>query len=380
MHEVAPENDNLKALEIARKQNGGWWFGRLNYDLKNEVEDLTSSNSARFNWSHTRFFEAEWVMYAVKGQLTFLVHPNSSFTIAELESQMANSQQSFESDIVQLQPQMRKDEYLKRADNLMAHIQRGDIYEVNFCQEFYASDVTINPSSTYSRLQEVATPPMSALLRMENEWVLSMSPERYLLKKGQRLISQPIKGTARRSDDASEDEQIAKALQNDPKERAENVMIVDLVRNDLSRVAKRASVEVTELFGIHSFRTVHQMISTVEADMKPSSTIWDVIRASFPMGSMTGAPKVSAMKLIEEQEMHKREVYSGAVGYISPEDDFDFNVVIRTVLYDDVKKQLSVSVGSALTISANPEKEWEECLLKLKAIKEVLASPLVKAD
>lgn len=379
MSEFAFSDKALDSFREVRERSRGWWFGRLNYDLKNHIEDLSSSQSERFGWSDTRFYEAEWVVFSQDGQVHIRIHPASELSVSDLKT-ISEELPEEHSSPVELISGMNREEYLTRARSLLTHIQRGDIYEVNFCQEFYADDVKLNPVHTYRRLRKVASPPMSALLRCRNEWVISMSPERYIQKTGSKILSQPIKGTARRSEDPEEDKYIADTLYHDQKERAENVMIVDLVRNDLSRVARRNSVEVTELFGIHPFRTVYQMISTIEAELKEDADIFDLISATFPMGSMTGAPKISAMKLIEEHEIHKRGIYSGAIGYITPEDDIDFNVVIRSVVYDEILRKLSVSVGSALTGKAIPENEWEECILKLKAIREVLANPMDQAN
>lgn len=362
----------LSTLKSQRFQNKGWWFGRINYDLKNELEDLQSDNPRRFDSPEVVFFEAEWVVTSSNGIVQLHLHPQSNLSLSEWISLSEIQAGEEVSAPVKLEYGTSKSEYISSAKSLLDHVQRGDIYEVNYCIEFFAEKAVLAPLSTYRKLRERMAPPMSAMLRFKSEWILSMSPERYLQKTGNRLLSQPIKGTAKRSEDKDEDQAIARQLFENKKERAENVMIVDLVRNDLSRVAKRNSVEVTELFGVYTFPTVHQMISTVEADLSDSFDLWDAIQATFPMGSMTGAPKHRAMQLIEQFENHKRGVYSGAIGYITPEDDFDFNVVIRTVIYDENTQNCSVSVGSALTIQANPEHEWEECQLKLKAIREVL--------
>lgn len=255
---------------------------------------------------------------------------------------------------------------------MLAHIHRGDIYEANFCQEFYAEDLQINPVQTFLKLNSISRPPFSTYLRLKDKYLLSASPERFLRKDGQRLISQPIKGTARRSHDPEQDRKLKRELQQNEKERSENIMIVDLVRNDLSHTAKPGSVQVTELCQVYSFMQVHQMISTVEAEIREGTSFAQVIKHAFPMGSMTGAPKISAMKIIEELEETKRGLYSGSVGYVTPDRDFDFNVVIRSILYNATKKYASYSVGSAITAKSIPHNEYEECLLKAKAMKEVL--------
>ncbi len=156
--------------------------------------------------------------------------------------------------------------------------------------------------------------------------------------------------------------------------RSENIMIVDLVRNDLSRTAVKGSVKVEELCQVYSFRQVHQLVSTVVSEVEKTTSPVDILKETFPMGSMTGAPKISAMKIIEEEEETKRGLYSGAVGYFSPTGDFDFNVVIRSILYNKENKYVSFSVGGAITSKSTPEKEYEECLLKAKAMKHVLTN------
>ncbi|MDC1244897.1 anthranilate synthase component I family protein, partial [Crocinitomicaceae bacterium] len=197
------------------------------------------------------------------------------------------------------------------------------------------------------------------------------SPERFIKKNGSNLLAQPIKGTARRGENDTEDKFLFKSLRNDPKERAENIMIVDLMRNDLSKVAEKNSVKVDELCEIYSFETVHQMISTVSCKVKKQYSFVDILKATFPMGSMTGAPKIRAMELIEKYEDFKRGLYSGSVGYIAPNGDFDFNVIIRTMIHNKNLKTLSCSVGSAITIKSDAEKEFEECQIKIKKMIDV---------
>ena len=267
------------------------------------------------------------------------------------------------------QPRISKEEYLHQVVALKNEIQLGNIYEVNFCQEFYAENVELeDPISTYFKLNKLTKAPFSCYVSLNNFQIFSGSPERYIKKEGSRISSQPIKGTSKRGQTIEEDNALKEALLADPKERAENVMIVDLVRNDLSKIATRNSVKVDELLGIYTFETVHQMISTISCEVKESTSFLDILNATFPMGSMTGAPKHSAMKLIEKHENFKRGIYSGAVGYIAPNGDFDFNVVIRTLIYNRDKKYLSCPVGGAITIQSSPEAEYEECSIKVQSI------------
>jgi para-aminobenzoate synthetase component 1 len=274
-------------------------------------------------------------------------------------------------DIV-IQSKIKKTEYINSVNRLKQHIHKGDIYEVNFCQEFYAKNAFINTVEIFEKLNQISEAPFSAYCKFDTHYALCASPERFLQKRANKLISQPIKGTIKRSTNKTEDEQLKHELQNSNKERSENVMIVDLVRNDFSRIAKTGSVKVEELFGIYSFKQLHQMISTLSCELKENIHFTDIIKSTFPMGSMTGAPKVSAMKLIEEYESTKRGLYSGAIGYINPEGNFDFNVVIRSILYNSENNYLSFMVGSAITDKAIAEEEYEECLLKAKAMFEVL--------
>ncbi len=275
---------------------------------------------------------------------------------------------------IKIKLRIHKDEYHQKINKLLKHINRGDIYEANFCQEFYAENSTINPLIIFNQLNSISTPPFATFFKYEDHYALCASPERYIKKEKDRLISQPIKGTAKRANNLEEDNALSKELAINEKERSENIMIVDLVRNDLSKTAQKGTVAVEELCKVYSFKQVHQMISTVTSKIHHSHSPVDVLKTTFPMGSMTGAPKVSAMQIIEDLEVSKRGLYSGAIGYFTPEGNFDFNVVIRSILYNADKKYVSFSVGSAITAKSNIDSEYEECLLKAKAMRQVLES------
>jgi para-aminobenzoate synthetase component 1 len=274
---------------------------------------------------------------------------------------------------VQLQPVLSREAYIRIIEQLRQHILRGDCYEINFCQAFEANGAVIDPLTLYQQLIGLSPNPFSCFYRLHEKYLLCASPERYLQKKDNQLISQPIKGTYPRDlTDAVKDEALKKALQENPKERSENVMVVDLVRNDLSRVCREGTVQVSELFGIYSFPQVHQMISTIRGEIKTGVSFSDILRATFPMGSMTGAPKKRVLELIEQYEPYHRGLFSGAVGYITPTGDFDFNVVIRSIFCNLDKEYLRYLVGSGITFYSDPEKEYEECLVKASAIRKVL--------
>ncbi len=355
-----------------------WIFGYLSYDLKNDVESLTSKNFDGLGFPDLYFFQPQ-KLFILKGNIVEfhylkMVDEEMEADFQEiLQAERVDNQKPETSNLrPNIQPRISKEKYLDRIEQLQWHIHRGDIYEANYCQEFFSEKFEMDPFEVFKNLNKISLPPFAVFLKLEEIHLLSASPERYLKKTGQQILSQPIKGTARRSSNEEEDRKIALELSEDPKEYSENVMIVDLVRNDLSRIAKKGSVKVDELCKIYSFRQVHQMISTISAEVEDSIPPVEVLRATFPMGSMTGAPKISAMKIIEELEETKRSLYSGAVGYFTPSGDFDFNVVIRSILYNSEKKYVSFSVGGAITAASVPEKEYEECLLKSQAMYEAL--------
>jgi len=352
-----------------------WIFGYLTYDLKNDLEWLQSNNHDGLQFPDLYFFQPKKLFF-IKGNTVKIKYLNAVHDVLE-EDLLAIEKSNVhyvkqESDPVKIKLRIHKDEYFKKLDLMLAHIFRGDIYEANFCQEFYAEDALINPLETYTKLNAISKTPFATFLKLNDKYLLSASPERYIKKKGKKIISQPIKGTAKRSANHNEDQALKYELKHDDKERSENIMIVDLVRNDLSKTAKKGSVKVKSLCKVHTFKQVHQMISTVVSKIKKGVHPVDVIQTTFPMGSMTGAPKISAMKIIEDLEETKRGLYSGAVGCFSPKGNFDFNVVIRSILYNATKKYLSYSVGGAITAKSDPLKEYEECLLKAKAMRDVL--------
>lgn len=366
--------DAFSKLENYRKKTPDWVFGYLGYDLKNDVEKLSSKNFDGLGFPDLYFFQPKKLVFIKNKKVEFSYLHSTGKEIEEDFQSILNTApyQEIPPGKFQIKPRISKKDYLEKASRVLYHLHRGDIYEANFCQEFYAENAEIDPLTIFLKLNRISIPPFSAFFKQKEHFVLSASPERYLKREGNKIVSQPIKGTARRSKDEKEDRLLAENLKNDPKETSENIMIVDLVRNDLSRTAKKASVQVEELCGLHSFAQVHQLISTVVSEVKPGISSTRVLKTTFPMGSMTGAPKISAMKIIEELEETKRGVYSGAMGYFSPTDNFDFNVVIRSILYNHAGKYLSFSVGSAITAKSNPEKEYEECLVKARALREVL--------
>jgi para-aminobenzoate synthetase component 1 len=367
-------HNSFEDLKQYQQTTKDWIFGYLSYDLKNDVEDLQSNNLDGLNFPDLFFFQPK-KLFLLRGNVVEIQYLSMCDDELDDDFEAIHSQRSVElllEAVIEIKQRISKEEYLDKVSKMLNHIHQGNLYEANFCMEFYAENAIIDPLHKFLKLNEISQPPFAVFFKNNRQFLLSASPERYLKKEGERLISQPIKGTSKRFLDPIQDEESKNALALDFKERAENIMITDLVRNDLSHTAQKGSVQVTELCGIYSFMQVHQMISTVTSKLDPQYSAVEAIKRSFPMGSMTGAPKISAMKIIEDLEETKRGLYSGALGYFTPSGDFDFNVVIRSILYNQEKQYVSFSVGSAITALSIPENEYEECLLKAKAMHEVL--------
>lgn len=364
----------FEELNTYQRATKDWLFGYLSYDLKNNTEQLNSENKDSLHFADLFFFQPKKIVLIKGNQIEFQY---LNLCADEMESdfqEIINLELEIHtiSNKIRIEQKISISDYLQKVSKMLNYINEGQIYEANFCMEFFAREIKIDPVATFESLNALSKAPFSTFFKNNKQFAISASPERYLKKTGNTCISQPIKGTSRRFLNNEEDELSRINLHNDPKERAENIMIVDLVRNDLSKTAQKDSVCVEELCKIYSFTQVHQMISTISSTLKPEFSAVDVLKSTFPMGSMTGAPKISAMQIIEELEETKRGLYSGAIGYFTPESDFDFNVVIRSVLYNETEKYLSFSVGSAITSKSEPEKEYEECLLKARAMRLVL--------
>jgi para-aminobenzoate synthetase component 1 len=368
---LSPAEDKLDALKRFCAGHDDWLFGHIGYDLKNEIETLTSTHIDYIGFSDLFFFQPEIVIQANTDSVSIAsltTDPNNIYNaIVETPLQIVTR-------LPQPDIQLRtvKWQYIDTVEKLRNHILRGDCYEINYCLEFFAEDAVIEPLHVYEQLIKISPNPFSCFYKLRDKYLLCASPERYIKKTGNTIISQPIKGTIKRNTETKEDEDNRQQLLRSEKDRSENVMVVDLVRNDLSKICKDGSVVADELFGIYSFPQVHQMISTVKGALKTDIDFADIIKATFPMGSMTGAPKKRVMELIEQYEHTKRGIFSGTVGYIDPNGDFDFNVVIRSIMYNEMNNYLSYQVGSAITFYSNAEDEFEECLLKAKAIEKVL--------
>ncbi|WP_138429549.1 aminodeoxychorismate synthase component I [Fodinibius saliphilus] len=366
-------NENpWKALQEFRENHSDWLFGYLGYDLKNHTEELYSANNDPVR--------APDLFFMVPEVLVKYHHATGHFEMikGELPSDMQlrsdNNKPGSLFNFINLRPQLNSADYILKIKEAQHRIAEGDFYEINLSHQLKA-DFKGSAFALYQQMKRVGPVPFGSYLDFEDIKVCCQSPERFIRKERNTVFSQPIKGTSQRGENDQEDEQLKRALIESPKEQAENLMIVDLVRNDLSKIARHGTVEVPKLFEIESFDTVHQMVSTVTAEVAVDDPV-AILKACFPMGSMTGAPKISAMEAIEELEEYRRGIYSGAVGYIRPNGDFDFNVVIRTAIIKDDK--LYYAAGGAITADSNPQREWEETLIKTRALQRTIAEEPIK--
>ncbi|HEX5552437.1 MAG TPA: anthranilate synthase component I family protein [Chitinophagaceae bacterium] len=353
-----------------------WIFGHFSYDLKEGASGENAGQPDGIGFPRLFFFQPEILILWQKDALRIGVAGAKGSAAAKVVFDQIRQRPADPlvppSPELNWQTRMSRQQYLDAVRRLQQHLQRGDAYEINFCREFFAENVTLAPSALFERLNRLSPAPFAAYYRVGDRHLLCSSPERFLQKNGPVVISQPIKGTAPRGKNAREDELYKSALSASAKERSENVMAVDLVRNDLSRTALPGTVRVKELFGVYSFPQVHQLITTIEARVDPGVAPEEIISHAFPMGSMTGAPKHRVLQLIDAHERTRRGIYSGALGYFTPAGDFDFNVVIRSLAYHAANRYLSFQTGSGITIYSDPERELEECLLKGRAMQRAV--------
>lgn len=365
---ISSSMNSLQKLDSFISKTNDWIFGFLSYELKNEIENLKSKNIINHNIPNLYFFQPNTVVLVKDNVINLLCLPNNDpdTEFHKIINYTSNNESSVKK--YNLYQRFSKIEYINTVNKIKERIRQGDIYELNFCIDYFSDNSIINPFKSYKYLNSLTESPMSVFFKFKSLYLISSSPERFVKKIGNKIITEPIKGTIRRLKNLKEDLKNINYLKNNSKELSENHMIVDLVRNDLSKIAKKGSVKVKELSNLYSFKNVHQLISTVEAKINNSLKLSEILKSSFPMGSMTGAPKIRSMQFIEEFEKTQRGIYSGSIGYISPKKDFDFNVVIRSIIYNSNKKNLNINVGSAITFASDPEKEYEECKLKAEAM------------
>ncbi len=332
----------FELLAHLRDRHPGWWCGYLGYDLKNALERLESRNPDPVGAPDLWFARFASMTDLEPG--TDPLPPSGPYRLSEPV------------------PGLDRATYLDRVHRAQAAIREGECYELNLCYPLGA-DFRGDPLGLYRRMRQAAGVPFGAYLDTGDLQLCCLSPERFLRFRDGRLRSDPIKGTAPRESDPA-------ILAADAKNRAENLMIVDLVRHDFSRVCEPGSVQVEALFDIQTFGTVHQMVSVVTGTPRPNTPPEHLLEACFPMGSMTGAPKIRAMEWIETLEPWRRGAYSGAIGAIAPDGSFDFNVVIRTAA---VRNGRAVyGVGGAITSDSDPLAEWEETRLKARVFRSAV--------
>ncbi len=352
-----------------------WVFGHFNFEWLNSEFGLSNKAEDGAQFTAACLFQPEHIIYGIGNKITILsVTENPETLYHSIESCTLRESKKFIKKPIELIASVNKADYLKAVIDLQDHIKRGDCYEINFCTEFSTYDATIDAISLYEKLSNLSPAPMSCLYRNGDAWLICSSPERFIAKRGHNIFSQPIKGTIKRNtSDLFEDQILKNQLLESLKNKIENVMIVDLVRNDFSKFCLEGTVEVIEKFGIYTFAQVHQMISTIRGSINKDIAFIDIMKACFPMGSMTGAPKKRVLELVRQYETSNRGIFSGAVGYISPDNDFDWNVVIRSIMYNEASRYLGYKVGGGITFQSDPIQEYEECMLKAYALQKVLS-------
>lgn len=367
-------SDKLTALHQYHQEHSCWLFGHINYDYKNVLEPgLSSGHPDNIGFPVISLFRPEVVCYVNTEKTGITIEAEDPDAVYKEINDVPLSGISHSGSSVVFKSRVEKGQYLQNIEQLRQHIKDGDCYEINYCTEGFSEDISIKPLEVYQRLTELSPAPFAAYYRQSDRYMMCSSPERYLQKSGNIITAQPIKGTIKRSADKVEDEALKEQLLQSIKDRAENVMITDLMRNDLARSCEVGSVMVNELYGIYTFPQVHQMISTISGKVKEGVAFTDILRYSFPMGSMTGAPKIKVMELIEQYENSARGLFSGTVGYIDPNGDFDFNVIIRSLFYNAENRYLSYQTGGAITYDSSAEAEWEEMRLKAWALERVFS-------
>jgi para-aminobenzoate synthetase component 1 len=355
---------NLFEIDLfLEKTIGQWRFVQINYNFFNSIYSSTNSNKeSLFEFDLLSIFTAKTTVVLKNNELR--IFGDDDLIKNDLFKENKDLSLEAKETISKIKKSVLFDEYNHQFKKIQKYLSRGDIYEVNYCIPFIIDVKYLNLTHIYKHQKRASPAPFAAFYKSDYNYLVCASPERFIKKLGDKISCQPMKGTAKKSRNESENQKLKNALASSEKERAENVMIVDLTRNDLSKIAKKGSVQVKELFGIYEFPHVYQMISTVEATLKDNTTFLEILKALFPMGSMTGAPKLNAIKIIEEVECFSRELFSGSIGYIDPNGDFDFNVIIRSILYNEKTDTALIAAGGAITVQSNASDEYQECLLK----------------
>ncbi len=331
----------------------GWWCYELGYLFEKRLNTFLSSKKTKLPLACLGVFKKPTKLWDHTNTKKSFPWPNP-----ECSSYVSN-----------LKACITKKDYIKAIEKIKNYIQKGDTYQVNYTFKMlfkYLGD----PIELYLALRAQQAVSYSALIKFDNIWCLSLSPELFFRIDKDIIYSRPMKGTISRGRYLKEDIKLANFLKHDPKNRAENVMIVDLLRNDIGRLSLTGSVSVPELFLVERYETLFQMTSKVQGILPNNSSFNKVLRGLFPCGSVTGAPKIRTMEIIAELEKTPRQIYTGSVGFISPEKKAVLNVAIRTIVIDEKTNQADIGIGSGVTIDSDPEAEYEECLLKARFLEK----------
>lgn len=344
-------------------------LGYFSYDLARRFETLPACDKTAYQSGDLAIGIYSWSIIKDTHKGGFYLckldaYPSPSAAEIEALSRGASATEKF-ALTSSWQSNLTKQQYIRQLDKVEDYLRAGDCYQVNFAQRFSAR-YQGDEWAAYLTLRDANKAPFSAFLRTPDNVILSLSPERFLSVNNGCVETKPIKGTRPRSLDREQDLQAIDALKNSAKDRAENLMIVDLLRNDLSRNCQPHSVKVPELFTVESFPAVHHLVSQICATLSPEKTPWDLLRDAFPGGSITGAPKVRAMQIIEELEPHKRHIYCGSIGYLGINQDMDTSICIRTLLCED--EHIYCWAGGGVIIDSNAEDEYQESLDKVAKI------------
>lgn len=351
-------------------------IGYFGYDLKDRIERLPDAavREPDFPDLYWMFFKAVLCFDHAAGEAFVCGEKTAARNLFRriTEGAPASVGSPVKPDF-KLNYRVSKRDYLSAIERAKEHIRRGDIYEVNLshrCDLAFSHAAETFAGDLYGRLAKASPSPFSAFLRFDDLFVVSSSPERFLSVEGRAVESRPIKGTRPRGENPQEDRELMRQLRDSEKDRAENLMIVDLTRNDLGRICETGSIEVPSLFDVETYRTVFQMVSVVKGVLLPDVELDAIVRACFPPGSMTGTPKISAMKIIETLEPFKRGIYSGALGWIGFDGNLDLSVVIRTLILQG--RSGWFQVGGAIVADSDPEAEYRETLDKAAGILDAL--------
>jgi para-aminobenzoate synthetase component I len=367
-------NQHTTLEKFFSEHKGHYIFGNLNYEYYKVLQQQSIEAVDENGFPIAYFFVPSIIIEVEQQQLKISsLHKDPNIIFEEIINAARAIPSKKPDSPASIQQGVSRQQYIDTVQQIITEIKKGNCYELNYCIPFTAN-TCIEPLAMFEELNNISPNPFAAFYKVNEHYLLCASPERYTQKQGTQIISQPIKGTFKRNTcNNVADEILKQDFYTNPKERSENVMVVDLVRNDLSRICKQATVQVTELFGVYTFPQVHQMISTIQGEVDENINFATVIEHTFPMGSMTGAPKQKVIQLIEQFEPTERGIYSGTIGYITPNNNFDFNVVIRSMVYNSKTGNLQYHVGSGITANSIAENEYEECLLKASAMQQIIA-------